>query len=400
MHCIDQYEQTDSCLKLDGWYFKYGTKVAKVVYRDSDKKMQLDGFGRESGDLAVIYGEEFDRSRFIFEIEGGSRSGLIEFYLEDGTSEGIRLDGNEGNEFIEPLRHQIRLGKYLGLFELAGVSSLSGVSISLGDRLDEEAEPIESFHTEKRGDVLRVEICLDVQEQWTSDNVCLHFNLEDGTWKTLGNIALESKNRDRAHVAVREFIDWVNTQEDGLTILEIGSRARSGVIRRSQFKSGHRYIGIDALEGDNVDLVCDAHTMSENIEANSVDVVISYAVFEHLAMPWKVALEMNKVMKLGGRCMILAPHAWPLHETPFDFWRYSEDTWRTLFNRSTGFKVLEAKSGEPAIIEPEIQMEFYSAFKSAPAHLCSVVVAEKVCETELNWNVPVEDVYEGGVYPA
>lgn len=398
MHCIDHFEQTESSLKLDGWYFKYGSSVKEVIYKSENQEFSIGGYGRESADIASIYGDSYARARFLFEIEGGDRNGLIVFRLEDGTTEGIRLDGGEDNELIEPLRHQLAHGKYLGLFELKGVDSIEGVSISVGDKLDSEAMPVVGYQTEIKEATLAIDISVEADPTWNTDNICVHFNLGGGRWETIGNIPIAHKKRDPAHLLVKRFIEWVNTQEDGLTILEIGSRARSGIVRSSQFKKGHRYIGIDALRGENVDIVCDAHTMSENLEAESIDVVVSYAVFEHLAMPWKVALEMNKVMKKGGRCMILAPHAWPLHETPFDFWRFSEDTWRVLFNRSTGFKLLDAKNGEPAMIEPQVQMQFYDTFKAAPAYLCSVMVAEKTHDTELSWDVPVEDVYKG-VYP-
>ncbi len=39
------------------------------------------------------------------------------------------------------------------------------------------------------------------------------------------------------------------------------------------------------MDGENVDLVIDAHRLSEYFDKESFDLVISFAVFEHLAMP-------------------------------------------------------------------------------------------------------------------
>ncbi|GJE27497.1 class I SAM-dependent methyltransferase [Methylobacterium organophilum] len=150
--------------------------------------------------------------------------------------------------------------------------------------------------------------------------------------------------RFRAHVA-----------EAPGPLLEIGSRARSGHSYRSNFPDGLPYTGLDVKAGPNVDVVGDAHHLSRHLlpgTAGPFDYVFSVSVFEHLLLPWKVALEMNAVMREGGLAYIQSHPMWPLHEEPWDFWRFSENGWRGLFNAHTGFTLLGAGYDLPAMAVP------------------------------------------------
>ena len=68
-------------------------------------------------------------------------------------------------------------------------------------------------------------------------------------------------------------------------VLEIGSRCVSSQAHWKRFFPDVQYTGIDIMDGENVDLVIDAHRLSEYFDKESFDLVISFAVFEHLAMP-------------------------------------------------------------------------------------------------------------------
>lgn len=94
---------------------------------------------------------------------------------------------------------------------------------------------------------------------------------------------------------------WLGSMynEPSFNVLEIGSRS---VCSDSLWKSHFprcRYTGFDVLQGKNVNVVGDAHRLSDYFEPRSFDLVISFAVLEHLAMPWVVAEEISKVLKVG-----------------------------------------------------------------------------------------------------
>ncbi|MBF0344141.1 MAG: methyltransferase domain-containing protein [Nitrospirae bacterium] len=122
-------------------------------------------------------------------------------------------------------------------------------------------------------------------------------------------------------------------------ILEIGSRTVISSMPRHLITSRGRFTGLDIMEGEGVDVVGDAHRLSELFEPNTFDGVYSAAVFEHIAMPWKAALEINKVLRPGGFVYIGSHHTFPTHEMPWDFWRYGRDAFSTILGSFNGFEI-------------------------------------------------------------
>ena len=106
-------------------------------------------------------------------------------------------------------------------------------------------------------------------------------------------------SQDPYHKILRSFIEETDRQPAG-RILEVGSRARSGNVNKGLFRNYQKYVGLDIIEGENVDVVGDIHRLSRYFDEEKFDFVFSIATFEHLAMPWKAVLEINKVMTTGG----------------------------------------------------------------------------------------------------
>ena len=67
-------------------------------------------------------------------------------------------------------------------------------------------------------------------------------------------------------------------------------------------------------------------------------------------MPWVAAVELGHVMRLGGLVYVQSHQTWPVHDAPWDFWRFSKYGWDTLFHTYSGFEVIAAEMGEPASI--------------------------------------------------
>ena len=158
------------------------------------------------------------------------------------------------------------------------------------------------------------------------------------------------------------------------------------------------YVVLDILPGSNVDVVCDAHNMSQ-IESASFDYVISASVFEHLLMPWKVALEMNRVLKLGGMAWISTHQTVGMHDRPWDFWRFSDTAWDALFNHATGFRIVDRVVDYEEFILPFLIRDGKLDSEKAAGFELSAVLVEKIGSTTLEWPVPLESIIET-VYPA
>ena len=165
----------------------------------------------------------------------------------------------------------------------------------------------------------------------------------------LAHAPLRRRSPDPYDAVFAEFVETVG----GMTapvVVELGSRNVTGITRRDLFPGAGRYIGCDVHPGEGVDLVMDVHGLSQHLAPNSVDAIYSVSVFEHLVFPWKVALEINRVLKPGGLVFVSTHPAWPAHELPWDFWRFPEAGLAHLFAPPTGFELVRAAEGAPAKI--------------------------------------------------
>lgn len=226
----------------------------------------------------------------------------------------------------------------------------------------------------------------------------LEFVLEDGSVSTLRNLGAECLANDPYHRLTRRFFNELH-EIARPRILEIGSRARSGITRRDRLPKDCEYVGFDILAGENVDVVGDAHALASRFDRGSFDAVFSISVFEHLAMPWKACLEINRVLKPGGLLFVSSHQTFPLHEVPWDFFRFSDQAWHGMLNAATGFKVVETALGEPAAVVARTAHAVTRGMELCPAYLGSAVLARKVSETRLEWPVDSAQVVSSP-YPA
>lgn len=64
----------------------------------------------------------------------------------------------------------------------------------------------------------------------------------------------------------------------------------------------------------------------------SVDTVMLTEVLEHCPYPDIVMMEVSRVLKKDGKIIVTVPFIFYLHETPFDFYRYTPYALKKLFN--------------------------------------------------------------------
>lgn len=120
----------------------------------------------------------------------------------------------------------------------------------------------------------------------------------------------------------------------------------------------------------------------------------SISTFEHILMPWVVALELDKVMKPGGLVFIQSHQTWPVHEEPWGFWPCSLNGWRGLFNAHTGFELVGAASDQPASIRPLVPNPVTVSMAHHRAFLISECVARKVGDPIVKWDADVDQVFD------
>lgn len=162
-------------------------------------------------------------------------------------------------------------------------------------------------------------------------------------------LAHEMAEKDQAFI---RFVTEVNDR--CLDVIEVGARlvgSRTEALRE-RFPRARRYVGMDVHPGPTVDIVGDAHELSRLVGPRSFDAVFSGAVLEHLAMPWIVAAEINRTLRPGGLVYHIAPQAWPVHEEPNDFWRFTDEALGILFGEPFGFEVVSVGMADRVRLYP------------------------------------------------
>lgn len=115
-----------------------------------------------------------------------------------------------------------------------------------------------------------------------------------------------------------------------LKILDLGSTEMGACYRPIFEKPGWSYVGVDLSPGANVDLVLKRPYEWREIASNSVDVLVSGQVLEHVEYFWITALEVSRVLKPGGIACLIAPSSGPEHRYPVDCWRFYPDGMRAF----------------------------------------------------------------------
>jgi SAM-dependent methyltransferase len=128
--------------------------------------------------------------------------------------------------------------------------------------------------------------------------------------------------------AIADYLDKAVTH----TVVDVGSRIVGGqsTSHRPLFEGySMRYIGVDVVDGENVDIVLPA-SYNFPLDDDSADLVISGQVFEHVPFFWATFLEMARILKPGGHIFLTAPSRGHVHSPPYDCWRFYPDAYRSL----------------------------------------------------------------------
>jgi len=182
---------------------------------------------------------------------------------------------------------------------------------------------------------------------------------------------------------------WTRLMEDSSIrhVLDIGGRARSGISRKDMLP-GKQIRVADILAAPEVDYVADVHELSSQLK-EKFDAFMSIATFEHLLMPWKAAIEINKVLKDGGVGLVVTHQAIGIHDVPWDYFRYSDNAWKGIFNAHTGFEIVDAGMMDPAMIIPRHWSAAHEGTEHAVGYMTSSVVVRKISQPRLDWPVPI-----------
>lgn len=90
-------------------------------------------------------------------------------------------------------------------------------------------------------------------------------------------------------------------------------------------------LGVDIQAGDGVDRVLDLEEPLPD-DIGRFHHIECMSVLEHSKRPWKMAANLERVLKPGGTLLVTAPFVWRVHGYPNDYWRFTKDGVRALFS--------------------------------------------------------------------
>jgi SAM-dependent methyltransferase len=190
--------------------------------------------------------------------------------------------------------------------------------------------------------------------------------------------------------------------KSGMKVLEIGSREVTGKSNARNNLDKATYIGFDYYDGNNVDVVGDAHKLSDYFDYQ-FDLIYSTAVFEHLAMPWVVAEEISKILKVGGTLLVETHFSFSAHERPWNFFQFSDMALKCLFSPALGFECIEAGMSNPIVGHFSSLADPYLRGQNVSGLYChSQYLGVKRREVDnFKWgSVDISEVVGNTVYPA
>lgn len=188
----------------------------------------------------------------------------------------------------------------------------------------------------------------------------------------------------------------------GFKILEIGSREVTGKSNARKRFSDTQYVGFDFYPGANVDVVGDAHKLSQYFGNQKFDLIYSVAVFEHFAVPWLVATEIAKLLKPGGIIFVKTHFSFGSHARPWHFFQFSDMALRVLFSPALGFECIDAGASNPIVGRFSSLADDDLKFMSVRGLYChSEFLGRKLRDVpHFNWSdVCLDDVVGGTKYP-
>ena len=130
----------------------------------------------------------------------------------------------------------------------------------------------------------------------------------------------------RHHRMIRSMLRRHLRDQPPRVVVEIGSGAKP----KDRLFAEVDYISTDLEPRIGIDLVQTATHLT--FRDGAVDLVICENVLEHVSEPQRAVEEIRRILRAGGHLFLVTPFLFPLHDVPFDFFRYTQYGLRTLLH--------------------------------------------------------------------
>jgi SAM-dependent methyltransferase len=131
---------------------------------------------------------------------------------------------------------------------------------------------------------------------------------------------------------IKDFISFAATTIPILDpIYEFGSLqvpGQEGFADLRPLFPGKQYFGCDMREGPGVDKVLNLH--DTHLPEKSVGTVLCLDTLEHVEYPHRALEEIHRILKPRGIAIISSVMNFPIHDYPYDYWRFTPEAFRSI----------------------------------------------------------------------
>jgi len=91
---------------------------------------------------------------------------------------------------------------------------------------------------------------------------------------------------------------------------------------------GLEFVGADMREGPGVDRVLELHDIA--LPSESAGSVLCLDTLEHVEYPHRALQEIHRILVSDGISIITSVMDFPIHDHPFDYWRFTPEAFRSI----------------------------------------------------------------------
>lgn len=132
----------------------------------------------------------------------------------------------------------------------------------------------------------------------------------------------KKSSRENLYEFLEQKIEELSNAGHNQEIINIGSGGEVyNKIQKLETSCNIRQVDVDSDR--KPDIVASACNMKV-IDDSSIDAVFLIEVLEHINEPKKALKEIHRILKPNGKLILSTPFIFPIHDEPYDFYRYTE----------------------------------------------------------------------------
>ncbi|MBW8040458.1 MAG: class I SAM-dependent methyltransferase [Planctomycetes bacterium] len=132
--------------------------------------------------------------------------------------------------------------------------------------------------------------------------------------------------------SIKQFVEIVaGTLSIPEPIYEFGSLqvpGQEGFADLRPLFAGKEYVGCDMQEGPGVDRILNLHKI--DLPSETAGTVLMLDTLEHVEFVRKATEEAHRILKPDGILVISSIMNFPIHDYPYDYWRFTPEAFKSL----------------------------------------------------------------------